>query len=330
VRIIRPTDTIAVDHPLVVIVGQPGIGKSTLGYAFNTLLLDFDQGAHRVAHRGATGEIAAWADARVTRELLAGFDGVTVDTVERAIGMLALALIDENPNYGYNGSLYPKGWGVAKQRFALWLDGIRALGDTLLLAHAKDVRDGERRYIRADIPGGSYGEIYKRADFVGYLSMVGGRRVLDFSPTDQFIGKNPGGWPPIVLPPAERIGGFMAELFEAGRLALGTASAEGARIAREVATWQRSIGAYITGAHYSAGLEALRAIKADDPAVYAQAHHVLAEASRAAGMRYQAGVGFVATGVRPPVAAPRVILHTARAATWQPGLLSELTRERAS
>lgn len=327
-RIIQATDTITVDHPIFLIVGQPGICKSTLGFTFNTLLLDFDQGAHRVENRGATALIDSWADVDVSARTLAPYDGVTIDTVERCLGMMTAALLDEDASNGRNGTLYAKGWGLLKQRFSGLLDGLLAQRkDLLLLAHAKEVRDGDRKVVRPDIPGGSLGEVMKRADFVGYLSMVGGRRVLDFSTTDRFIGKNSGEWLPMPLPGAQAMGGFMAELFEEGRAALGRRSTAHAEVAAQVATWQRLIGTYTRAADFTTGLEDLRKLKTTAPAVYAQAHHLLAQAARAGGMKYRAELAaFVDTGVRPPVEAPRRVVSAApRAATWQPALLSELT-----
>ena len=40
----------------------------------------------------------------------------------------------------------------------------------------------------------------KVADFVGYGYMSGKDRILDFNPTDRWIGKNPGGWAPFKVP----------------------------------------------------------------------------------------------------------------------------------
>ena len=54
-HIIKATDAIAVEHPVLLIFGQPGIGKTSLAYsAADPLVLDFDQGAHRAANRRDT------------------------------------------------------------------------------------------------------------------------------------------------------------------------------------------------------------------------------------------------------------------------------------
>jgi hypothetical protein len=62
-RIIKATDSIPVDHPVFMIFGQPGIGKSSLGYSCKDVLaLDFDKGAHRAANRRDTLVIDTWKD----------------------------------------------------------------------------------------------------------------------------------------------------------------------------------------------------------------------------------------------------------------------------
>jgi hypothetical protein len=99
---------------------------------------------------------------------------------------------------------------------------LRGLGkDVLLIAHDKEDKDGDTRIVRPDIVGGSYAEVMKVADFVGYLQMSGKDRVLDFNPTDRWIGKNPAGWAPFKLPPVAKAQEFMAELFDEGPEALG-------------------------------------------------------------------------------------------------------------
>jgi hypothetical protein len=89
-----------------------------------------------------------------------------------------------------------------KNRFRQHVATLRSLGkDVLLIAHDKEDKDGDTRIVRPDIVGGSYGEVMKVADFVGYVYMSGKDRILDFNPTDRWIGKNPAGWKPFVVPP---------------------------------------------------------------------------------------------------------------------------------
>lgn len=326
-RIIKPTEAITVDHPVILIVGQWGIGKTTLGCSFNTLTYDFDNGASRAVNRRDIAAISAWSDVDLSREVLRNYSGATFDTVARALALLSAAIIDENPKNGSNGTLNQRGWGILRQRFGGVLDTLESYRlDVLLLAHAKEVRDGELRKIVADIPGGSYAEIMRRAHFVGYLALVNGKRVLDFNPTDKFIGKNPGRWEPIEVPPAHQAQSFMAQVFDEGRKALGRISEASARIAAAVQRWQGEIAGYVTADDFTAGFVRLRSLKDSDLPVYTQAHHVLAVAAKAAGMRFNTQTSaFEFSGVRPPAPAPLPSVVARRAATVQPRLDSMLT-----
>lgn len=243
--IVKGSDPIKIDHPVMLWVGQPGICKTSLSFsAKNCINFDFDAGAHRAVNRRDTLVIKSWADVEDPIAIIKPYDTVIVDTVGRCLDRLADAILDENPKNGHHGSLTQSGWGILKTRYRLWLQKLRDAGkDVLLIAHAKEDRDGDTVKIRADIQGGSYAEVMKNADLIGYLFMDGKRRILDFSPTESWVGKNPGGWPPLEIPPAEKAGTFAAELFDLGRLALGRISEADAATVKQVDGWRIVIDA---------------------------------------------------------------------------------------
>ncbi len=250
-RIIKSTEAIPVEHPVFLIFGQPGICKTSLAYSTkDPLLLDFDKGAHRAANRRDTLQIDNWADVNelmVSPDALVPYATVIPDTVGRCLDVMTADIIHGTPKLGPNGNLSQQGWGVLKNRFRTWTSSLRALGkDVLLIAHDKEDKDGDTRVVRPDIVGGSYGEVMKVADFVGYCYMSGKDRILDFNPTDRWVGKNPGGWAPFKVPPVAKAQDFMSELFDLGRAALGTISEESALVAALVATWRTTIENYTT------------------------------------------------------------------------------------
>ena len=94
-------------------------------------------------------------------------------------------IAEKEPKKAPGGNLSQQGWGTLKTRFRTWVGQVRAMGkDMLLVSHDKEDKDGDTRIVRPDIVGGSYAEVMKVADFVGYLQMSGKDRVLDFNPTD--------------------------------------------------------------------------------------------------------------------------------------------------
>lgn len=250
-RIIKATESIPVEHPVFMIFGQPGICKSSLGYsAKDPLVLDFDKGAHRAANRRDTLAIDTWADVQelmTDAAVLAPYGSVVVDTVGRCLDVMTVAIIAENMKMGRDGNLTMQGWGVLKGRFRTWVSQLRALGkDVILIAHDKEDKDGDTRVVRPEISGGSYGEVMKVADFVGYVYMNGKDRVLDFNPTDRWIGKNPAGWKAFAVPPVEKATTVLADLFDKGRAALGSISEGSSKIAQAVDDWRSAIASYTT------------------------------------------------------------------------------------
>jgi hypothetical protein len=280
-KIIKGTDSIPVDHPVFLIFGQPGIGKSSLGYsAKDPLLLDFDKGAHRAANRRDSLVIDAWKDVAELMEspdALDPYASLTVDTVGRCLDVMTAHIAHTDPKKAPGGNLSLQGWGTLKTNFRMWMAALRAKGkDVVLIAHDKEDKDGDSRIIRPEIVGASYSEVMKCADFVGYMYMAGRRRILDFNPTEKWVGKNPAGWEPFEVPPVTKAQGFMADLFEKGRAALGAMSEESALIVRQVETWRETIAAYTTAKQFN---EAIPVIKATAPIVQAQASKLLMDAA---------------------------------------------------
>lgn len=277
-RIIRGTDSIPVEHPVFLIFGQPGICKTSLAYsAKDPLLRDYDKGAHRAANRRDTLLIDSWRDVVESNSAdnLAPYSTVIEDTVGRCLDLITADIAATDPKKAPGGNLSQQGWGVLKNRFRQHIATLRALGkDVLLIAHDKEDKDGDARIVRPEIVGGSYGEVMKVADFVGYLYMNGRDRVLDFNPTDRWIGKNPAGWEPFKVPPVNKAQDFMADLFDRGRVALGQLSEQSAAIVRQVAEWRLRISSLTSAAECNAVMPEITALS---PTVKPQVAKLLME-----------------------------------------------------
>ncbi len=278
-RIIKSTDIIPVDHPVFMIFGQPGICKSSLGYSMaEPLTLDFDKGAHRAANRRDTLVIDSWDDVEaITTEVLDPYSSVVVDTVGRCLDCI-IADMASNPKHVQAGNPTLKGWGVLKNRFRNWISLLRSHGkDVLLIAHDKEEKDGDTRIVRPEVIGGSYGEVMKVSDFVGYVYMSGKNRVLDFNPTDRWVGKNPAGWTPLKVPKVEKAQSFLADLANLGREALGNVSQESAKIAQQVDDWRSAIQTFQTAEDFN---RAIPEIKALPPMMLSQVSKLLMDEAK--------------------------------------------------
>lgn len=288
-KIIRATEAIPVEHPVFMLFGQPGICKSSLGYSTRDgLTLDFDKGAHRAANRTDTLVIDKWADVielMDSADALEPYASLTVDTVGRCLDVMITHLAAADPKKFPGGNPSQQGWGVLKNTFRTWMSQLRAKGkDVLLIAHDKEDKDGDTRVVRPEIVGGSYAEVMKVSDFVGYCYMNGRERVLDFNPTDRWIGKNPAGWKPLVIPPVAKAQTFMADLFDQGREALGAISEESAQVTAEVANWRTMIENISKAEECTAFVEKVNAIPR--PVVKAPVKVLLMDRSKALGLTY--------------------------------------------
>lgn len=288
-RIIRGTELIAVEHPVMTLFGPPGICKTSLGYsAKDPLLLDFDAGAHRAINRRDTLQITTWADVlelMAEPSALEPYGSVIADTVGRCLDLMTVHILAENPKLAQDGNnLNQRGWGKLKMDFRTWMTQLRALDkDVVLIAHDKEDKDGDVRFMRPDIVGGSLGEVMKVSDLVGYLSMNGRNRVLDFSPTDRWFGKNPGQWKPMLVPEPGKATTLVADLLDRGREALGRISERSVKATEQVDDWRSAIETFTTPEECTRAIDEIVKLP---PLTAPQAKKLLWDRAKALGFTY--------------------------------------------
>lgn len=289
-NITKASDPITVDRTVILIYGQPGVGKTSLAStAEKPLLLDFDRGAHRSAFRPDTVRIEKWAEAASLRpEDLADYKTLIVDTAGRALDFLVAAMpAAEGKTQLKRASGDPtlQGYGAMKASFTGWLKRITTLGlDVILLAHDKEDKDGDSRIIRPDITGGSYQEIVKVADFVGYCWIDNGSRSLDFNPSSTWIGKNSAGLPRLQIPNFVQEPQWFAKTLTAMKASLG-GIAEAQREA--VGKLEEIQSALMDCADAAAYLQVRASIAGlEDPTLQAQAWRMTQQHAAAAGFTW--------------------------------------------
>lgn len=245
-RIVKSADPLHVEQTVTTIYSPPGLGKSTLGFtARNALLLDFDAGAYRAAHRGDSVQIKTWNDvASISREDLAGYSTLVIDTVGRALDALAADIMERDPKAGRGGALTLQGYGKLKSEFIAFLKRVRSFGlDVVLIAHSEESKSGDDMIERIDAVGGSKSEIYKVSDAMGRLAIRDGKRVLLFSPTDTAFGKNPAQLPPLDVPIITAGATFLGDVIQQTKEALNAMTAEQREVAEALAAWKERVDA---------------------------------------------------------------------------------------
>jgi hypothetical protein len=287
---------IQVERVNALIYGPPGHGKTSLAFtAHEPLLLDFDNGSHRSAFRRDTVIVKDWTDvASLSIEDLKPYSTIVIDTVGRALDMLTLRLQEDNPKLRTkNGGLTLQGYGELKGAFTSWIRKVQLMGlDVVLVAHDREEKRGDEVVLRADIQGGSYAEIFKLADAVGYLHLVdGNKRVLEFNPSDYHTGKNPAGLKPIDVPDLNLEGDFFGDLLDEIKDSIGKIGQRSQEVKKLVTKWRKKINkakdakALTKLLHEAAPLEGA--------SLKAQVWHLMKARGEAIGAPYVKDKGFV-------------------------------------
>ena len=180
----------------VLIYGQPGIGKSTIALSFpSPLMIDCDRGIHRVQpeHLSDTVEVNDWTDIDdVLKENLSVYKTIIFDTGGKLIDFMTDFLKKKNPKFAQgDGTFSLKGYGARKQMFQDLLGRLHIMGKhVVFVAHEKEERDGDNRFIRPEIGGSSGNDLIKELDLVAYMEAIGKKRTIHFNPQDKFYAKN--------------------------------------------------------------------------------------------------------------------------------------------
>jgi phage nucleotide-binding protein len=179
------------------IYGQPGIGKTTLALsANNPLLIDFDKGLHRVApaYRKDSLQVESFRQVLelLSSEEISDYQTIVIDTLGKLIDRIADYCAELNPKIRQSdGQLSMKGWGAVKGQFLALLKLLDSKNKSIIfVAHETEEKDDDKTKKRPDCSGSARKDIVKELDFMGYMSMAGSKRVIDFSPTEGYYAKN--------------------------------------------------------------------------------------------------------------------------------------------
>lgn len=192
----KPSELVVKSTVKMLIYGQPGSGKSTVALsAPNPLLLDFDGGVQRVnaAFQCPTLQVNNWEEVQqVLSEDLSEYRTLVIDTAGKMLDYMTEYIIRKDSRMGMrDGSLQLKGYGVRKTMFINFLKQVSLLGKHIVfVAHDKEDKDGDKRFIRPEIRGSSSNDLVKELDLVGYLQIIGNDRTVCWNPAENYYAKN--------------------------------------------------------------------------------------------------------------------------------------------
>ena len=184
----------------MLIVGEPGIGKTTLANtAEATVLIDFDGGAVRTGFRKADiAKPTNFADLLKFAETLRNYKTVVIDTAGALIERVIYDHVKTTPSFWdfATGQPNQKGWGAVKNCFKQLESALQKNGvDLIYLAHEKTVeaKRGGTSKSEPSIVGSASQIILASAHQVGFMYAEGSNRVLNFSTDQSFTSKDSAG-----------------------------------------------------------------------------------------------------------------------------------------
>jgi hypothetical protein len=288
-KIVKKGDPLVVDNLVVLMYGEPGVGKTSLGFSTNKpLVLDFDHGAHRSAFRGDSVQVESWSEiSGLTKAELKGYDTVVVDTVGRQLDYITRGLAEHDQRLlNRNGGLTMNGWGILKSTFTTWINRLQTFGlNVVLTAHVKEEKSGDDVIKRPDITGGSYMEVMKCADLVGYLYRGPGGTLLDFNPSDRWIGKNAAEFAPLEIPSLHDAGDCLGQVLENAISIMNERNHASKVVADEVTQWSGLVKQAV-GAEDINSLKDKCVTEIDDQATLQQVKKLISQQAKKLDLTY--------------------------------------------
>ena len=117
IKITKPSEPILTENIVVVIYGDPGTGKSSLGFTTEKpLMLDTDLGAQRALNRKDAVRINSWEEIKdIEAKDLVDYKTIIIDTFGKMCDVIKLSILQNDikgaKEFATN-SLAPKGYGI--------------------------------------------------------------------------------------------------------------------------------------------------------------------------------------------------------------------------
>lgn len=203
--LIQPADLTCNQPISCMIYGQPGAGKTTLALSSDKpVLIDLDRGLHRVEKRFQCPSLQVESYQQILDLLksgeLAPFNTIVIDTLGKLVDRMGDYVALSNPKFKQgDGTLSMKAWGAIKVQFQTLVKTIFNMNKSVIfVAHEKEDKDGDTRFVRPDVSGSSGKDIVKELDLMGYVEMKGSKRTVSFTPTEKYYAKNSLGLPAVI------------------------------------------------------------------------------------------------------------------------------------
>lgn len=209
---------------IMIVSGLPGTGKTTLALsAPDVLLIDCDEGLARVApaHRRDASICKTFDEIRADVAAAKGqYKTIVVDTGGALVDMLKQHVVDHPNEYPggakKSGGISLQGFGFVKQLFLDFSAELRKNFNVIYIFHESMSKQNDGVFYELVCEGAARTLVYQPADLAAHLMIINGKRVLGFTPTEEYSAKSAYGIKGLVNVPELQDGDpndFLTKLF---------------------------------------------------------------------------------------------------------------------
>lgn len=258
--IIKKNDVTPERPVIIVLYGTPGSGKTSSAITANTpLLIDTDRGYDRAVQRCDTLTANKWEDITAEYETMKSYKTIVCDTAKACLDDYLMNFAIKN-NYKLSTNAL-KRFGQMAEDFKSFVNQLRANGsDIIFICHDKETAEGDVIKHSPDCTGQSKDLLLRIADQVGYISIVNGKRIISFEPTDTFIGKNVAqiGQMEIPVATSPEYSDFMAKVISKVKSSIQNKSEEQRKANEMLSELRDQLAAAMTDEDITALIEAMK------------------------------------------------------------------------
>lgn len=179
---------------IMIISGQPGTGKTSLGLsAPDVLLIDTDEGLARVnpEHRKDASICKTYEDVLSDiKEAEGHYKTIVIDTCGELIEIIKDWAVRTEPSAAKkSGGISMQGFGIVKQEFNRLSNELRKKFNVVYIFHASKDKTADDIFYDLVVEGSTKNTVWKNADLGAFLHIINGERYLGFTPTAQYNAK---------------------------------------------------------------------------------------------------------------------------------------------